>query len=86
MAAFVAPDARRPRQFRRINRQTDDLDDDELRKRYRFGSNNLDRLEGLVGDRLRRETKRNCALTPRQQLLIALRFYAGCFTINRLIN
>ncbi|XP_045205641.2 putative nuclease HARBI1 [Mercenaria mercenaria] len=79
MAAFI-PNARRPRRFRRVNRQTDDLDNEELRRRYRFGSENLDRLEDLIGDRLRHGTNRNFSLTARQQILIALRFFAsGCF-------
>lgn len=37
----------------------------------------MDRLEGLIGDRLTRQTRRNEPLTPRQQIMIALRFYAS---------
>ena len=80
MAALLAGDARRPRRFRRVDMQTDELDDEELRRRYRFGSANLDRLEGLIGDRLERPTARNRPLTARQQILMTLRFLAsGCF-------
>lgn len=80
MADLLLLDTRLPRQFRRTNRQLDDFDDEELRRRYRFSGENIDRLIDLIGDRLKRPTRRNHPLTPRQQIMIALRFYAsGCF-------
>ncbi|KAH3723469.1 hypothetical protein DPMN_049257 [Dreissena polymorpha] len=39
---------RRPRQFRRIDRQETDLTDDEVHRRYRFSSNNIDGLVRLL--------------------------------------
>ncbi|KAH3727754.1 hypothetical protein DPMN_053697 [Dreissena polymorpha] len=39
---------RRPRQFRRIDGQETDLTDDEVRRRYRFSSDNIDRLVRLL--------------------------------------
>ena len=59
-----------------MNGQIDDYSDDEIRRRYRFGKDNLNRLEDIIGHRLERPTNRNQSLTPRQQMLIALRFYA----------
>ncbi|KAH3693625.1 hypothetical protein DPMN_081064 [Dreissena polymorpha] len=67
---------RRPRQFRRIDRQETDLTDDEVRRRYRFSSDNIDRLVRLLEPSLQRPTRRNKALTVRQQLLLTLRL--GC--------
>ncbi|XP_053390981.1 putative nuclease HARBI1 [Mercenaria mercenaria] len=81
MAAFI-PNARRPRQFRRVSRQTDDLYNEELRRHYRFGSENLDRLEDLIGDRLQHGTNRNFSLTARQQIPIALRLFASGFFLQ----
>jgi hypothetical protein len=77
MADIDIPTARRPRQFRRINRQFDEQDPEEVRRRYRFTPGNIDRLERLIGDRLHRQTNRNQALTVRQQILIGLRFFAS---------
>ena len=45
--------------------------------RYDDGKDNLNRLEDIIGHRLERPTNRNQSLTPRQQILIALRFYAS---------
>ena len=53
------------------------MTDEELRRRYRFSSPSVDRLVGLIGHRLHRPTNRNQALTPKQQVLVALRFYAS---------
>ncbi|KAH3840753.1 hypothetical protein DPMN_114209 [Dreissena polymorpha] len=39
---------RRPRLFRRVDRQETDLMDDEVRRRYRFSTDNIDRLVGLL--------------------------------------
>ena len=74
MDALLYLNAPQPRQFRRINGQIDGYSDDEVRRRYRFGKDNLNRLEDIIGHRLERPTNRNQSLTPRQQILIALRF------------
>lgn len=76
MAALVGHLHRRPRQFRRTDVAYEFLDDIDLRKRYRFSSRNIDRLVRLIGHRLERPKKRNQPLSPRQQIMIALRFYA----------
>ncbi|XP_053400545.1 putative nuclease HARBI1 [Mercenaria mercenaria] len=76
MAAIHFVRHRRPRQFRRIDRQFTELTDEELRQRYRFSADNIDRLVELLGPTLERRTRRNQALTPQQQILITLRFLA----------
>ena len=67
---------RQQRRFRRIDLQTNGLDDDELRRRYRFSAQSLDRLVDLLDPILRRQTRRNRSLSTRQQILITLRFLA----------
>lgn len=67
---------RRPRRFRRNSEFVDNLTDDELRRRYRFSGRSINRLVELLTPRLQRPTRRNQSLSPRQQVLIALRFYA----------
>ena len=76
MADIRSISHRRPRQFRRIDMQVTDLTDEELRKRYRFSGDNIDKLVRLLSPFLERQTRRNQALTPRQQVLITLRFLA----------
>ena len=77
MADFDIPNARRPRQFRRIDRFTETDDPEEIRRRFRFTPDSIDRIERLIGHRLERPTGRNQPLTPRQQILITLRFFAS---------
>ncbi|XP_052260728.1 putative nuclease HARBI1 [Dreissena polymorpha] len=77
MADFDIPNARRPRQFRRIDRFTETDDPEEIRRRFRFTHYSIDRIERLIGHRLERPTGRNQPLTPRQQILITLRFFAS---------
>lgn len=50
--------------------------DTEMRSRFRFGRGPIQYLVDLHHDSLSRETKRNHALTPMVQILIALRFLA----------
>ncbi|KAH3803715.1 hypothetical protein DPMN_131983 [Dreissena polymorpha] len=61
---------RRPRQFKRIDRPETDLTDDEVRRRYRFFSDNIDRLTDTTEQGADRTDK---ALNVRQQLLLTLR-------------
>jgi len=58
MADRHLPNARRPWQFFRNDRLIDDIDAEECRRRYRFTPDNIDRLLGLVGHRLQRQTRR----------------------------
>ena len=63
----------------------EDSTDEELRKRYRFGREGLQKIEDLIGEDLERETLRSQALTPMQQIVTALRFYAcGSFQMVNL--
>ncbi|XP_068710741.1 putative nuclease HARBI1 [Montipora foliosa] len=67
---------RRPRQFKPpIN--IENFTDEELRNRFRFGRQGIGYITNLIADELRRSTRRNHALPPLQQVLIALRFYAS---------
>ncbi|KAH3697425.1 hypothetical protein DPMN_084926 [Dreissena polymorpha] len=49
---------RRPRLYGRDDRQETDLMDDEERQRYRFSTDNIDRLVGLLEPSLRGPTRR----------------------------
>lgn len=68
---------RRPRQFTFRPQPLDDFTDEQLRSRYRFGKASLRYIENLVQNDLRRQTRRNNAIPPLYQLLMALRFYAS---------
>lgn len=77
---FYVPARRRPRRFAFRAHSLDDYTDEELRSRYRFGKASLKYIVDLIRDDLRRETRRNNAIPPLYQVLMALRFYAsGCF-------
>ena len=67
---------RRPRQFRELI-DIENLTDEELRARYRFGRQAVGYITNLIADDLCRSTRRNHALPPQQQVLIALRFFAS---------
>ena len=67
---------RRPRQFRELI-DIQNFTDEELRARYRFGRQAVGYITNLIADDLRRSTRRNHALPPLQQVLIALRFFAS---------
>lgn len=66
---------RRERIFRDRNNPLDFLSDEELFRNYRFSRRGILHLVDLFGAPLRRRSRRNHALHPVQQLLIALRFY-----------
>ena len=64
-------------------RQFDDFTEDQLRVRYRFGRQSILYLTNLLADDLPRGTRRNHALRPQDQVLIALRFFAsGSFLVG----
>ena len=67
---------RRARHFRPFA-NIDGFTDEELRARYRFGRQSLEFIATLLSDDLRRSTRRNHAMPPLQQVLIALRFFAS---------
>ena len=69
---------RRARTFRLSQHSfIDEYTDDELRVRYRFGRESILFITDLLACYLRRDTRRNHALQPLTQVLIALRFYAS---------
>ena len=66
----------RERTFRQQEISLDEFSDEEL-CRYRFGRNSLEYLSEILENDLQPQTKRNHALTPTLQILVALRFYAS---------
>ena len=55
----------------------DDYSEEELRVRYRFRRDSILFITNLVAGDISRNTRRNHALPPLLQVLIALRFYAS---------
>ena len=57
-----------------------DFSDEELRSRYRFGQDSIEFLTEILENHLQRQTKRNHALSPTLQILVALDiFVSGSF-------
>ena len=79
MADLLFADLRRPRRPRQFKPaiNIENFTDEELRNRFRFGRQGIGYITNLIADELRRSTRRNHALPPQQQVLIALRFYAS---------
>ena len=92
---------RRERRFRAGSQfEIDRFTDYELCARYRFGRESILFITNLVARDISRNTRRNHALHPLHQVLVALRFYAsGSFlqvigdtfgidksTVSRVIN
>ena len=70
------------RKFRHNEICLEDYSDEELRCRYRFGRDSLEFLTEILQNDLQRDTKRNQALSPTLQILVALRFFAsGSFQV-----
>lgn len=67
---------RRERRYRPRGLNIVGLHDSELRARYRFGRNSINYITNLLHEDLVRDTYRGHALEPKQQVLIALRFFA----------
>ncbi|XP_068719492.1 putative nuclease HARBI1 [Montipora capricornis] len=68
----------RERKFRAgTQSDIDDYSDEELRVRYRFRRESILFITNLVAGDISRNTRRNHALPPLLQVLIALRFYAS---------
>ena len=69
---------RRERRFKAGSQfEIDRFTDYELRARYRFGRESILYITNLVARDISRNTRRNHALHPLHQVLIALRFYAS---------
>ena len=79
MADLLFADLRRPRRPRQFKPaiNIENFTDEELRNRFRFGRQGIGYITNLIADELRRSTRRNRALPPLQQVLVALRFYAS---------
>ena len=73
----VKPPKIRKRKFRQHEIFLEDVSDEELRSRYRFGRDSIEFLTEILKNDLQRQTKRNHALSPIQQILVALRFFAS---------
>ena len=54
-----------------------DLNDEEMRSRYRFSNENIDRICDLIGGNIERSTQRLNALSVKLQVLITLRYLAS---------
>ncbi|XP_052251991.1 putative nuclease HARBI1 isoform X1 [Dreissena polymorpha] len=54
-----------------------DLNDEEMRSRYRFSNENIDRICDLIGGNIERSTQRSNALSVKLQVLITLRYLAS---------
>ncbi|XP_052806484.1 putative nuclease HARBI1 [Mya arenaria] len=67
---------RKNREFRVIN-LNESLNDEELRRRFRFGRRGIEYLADLLREDLARETDRSCSLSVEEQVCIALRYYAS---------
>ncbi|XP_064643104.1 putative nuclease HARBI1 [Lineus longissimus] len=68
--------ARKARTFRHKDSDLDIFDDNNLRQRYRFSRASIEYITDLIRDQLERPTKRSHSLSPEQQVMLALRFYA----------
>ena len=67
----------RERKFQQREIDLDELTDEELRSRYRFGRESIKFLVEILKDDLQRQTRRNHALSPTLQVLVALHFFAS---------
>ena len=63
--------------FRQHKIFLDDFSEEELRRRYRFGRDSIEFLTEILENHLQRQTKRNHALSPTLQILVALDFFVS---------
>ena len=68
--------SRAPRRFLTRN-NFEHFTDVEFKERFRFSRQGVDRLLNRLGPSIHPKNNSNCALTGRQRLLLALRFYAS---------
>ena len=73
----AAPQRQRRARTYRENDNWLSFTDEELRARYRFGRESIEYILNVIGNDLRRKTRRNHAMSPSKQLLVALRFFAS---------
>ena len=67
---------RRERVFRDRRNPLEIFDDEELQARYRFSRQGIMKITDVIAPDIEHPTKRNCALLPYQQVLIARQYYA----------
>ena len=68
---------RRERIFNLNDNLLDGLSEAEVKSRYRFSRNSIQFITDTIAADLERPTKRNRALKPQDQVLVALRFLAS---------
>ena len=68
---------RRPKKFSSKQKSLDDYTNEELISRLRFWKDSINFICDLLKDNLMRSTRRNEALEPINQVVIALHFYAS---------
>ena len=73
----IIPPKIREKVFRQHEIFLDDFSDEELRSRYRFGRDSIEFLTEILENHLQRQTKRNHALSPTLQILVALDFFVS---------
>ncbi|XP_032238952.1 putative nuclease HARBI1 [Nematostella vectensis] len=67
-----------PRRFRHFRTELDDYyNDKNVKSRFRFNSDSIRYIVDLLSPQLARGTKRNHALSPTLQVLVALRYFAS---------
>ena len=62
----------RERKFQQREIDLDQLTDEKLRRRYRFGRESIKYLVEVLKDDLQRQTRRNHARSPTLQVLVAM--------------
>ncbi|VDH98948.1 Hypothetical predicted protein [Mytilus galloprovincialis] len=73
----MVPKQRKERIARGMVSHLNNLTDNEMRIRYRFGRDSIAYICNMVEDKLKRSTAKETALTVEQQVSIALMFYAS---------
>lgn len=73
----IIPPKIREKVFRQHKIFLDDFSEEELRSRYRFGRDSIEFLTEILENHLQRQTKRNHALSPTLQILVALDFFVS---------
>ncbi|XP_071161090.1 putative nuclease HARBI1 [Mytilus edulis] len=66
-----------PRKYREMLLTLNDLTDKQLRSRYRFGRQSIQRITDIVRDDITHPTQRSHALSAEMQVHVALRFFAS---------
>ena len=73
---YVCLDLDIPRVIRDRNNPFTEFTDDEFRMRFRLPKTSLQTVLNLIQEKLEYPSKRNSAVSPLNQLLLTLRFYA----------